>query len=260
MKLSIITVCYNCERMVKETLDSLVNQTFQDYEYIVIDGKSTDRTLEIIKEYEGKIRNIKIKSEPDKGIYDAMNKGIQIATGNYIFFLNIGDSFYDNYVLENLNRNIKDENIIYYGNVNVNGIVTEYPNKITPSFFLENRMICHQSIFAPSKILKNNLFNINYKYCADLDWLINSIEKKNIELQHIDLVVINYDDQGFSSQNSENMYKEAFKIKRKYYKKIIVDFFYIKYLIGKSKIGKKIKKIIKYKESRNESSTSSSTQ
>lgn len=96
-KITIVTVTYNCSKILKETLESCINQDYENVEYIIIDGASTDGTLDIINQHSENISFI--LSEPDKGIYDAMNKGIEHATGEWIFFLNAGDKFYSNKTL-----------------------------------------------------------------------------------------------------------------------------------------------------------------
>lgn len=92
IKITIITVCFNAEQTLRETIQSVLGQTFQDYEYLIIDGNSSDKTLDIVKEY--KSDKIKLYSEDDRGIYNAMNKGIAKAKGEYLYFLNAGDSFF----------------------------------------------------------------------------------------------------------------------------------------------------------------------
>ena len=103
-KITIVTVTYNCSKILKETLESCINQDYENVEYIIIDGASTDGTLDIINQHSENISFI--LSEPDKGIYDAMNKGIEHATGEWIFFLNAGDKFYSNKTLSDLFHNI----------------------------------------------------------------------------------------------------------------------------------------------------------
>lgn len=243
-KLSIITVCYNCENLVEKTLTSLINQTYQDFEYIVIDGKSNDNTLNVIENYCKKLKNVIIKSEKDRGIYDAMNKGINIASGEFIYFLNIGDEFYDNKVLEQVVPNLSKK-IIYYGDIVINKekVITN-PRKLSTYHFLTEGMICHQSIFAPAETLKNNLFDIKYKYCADENWLIDSIKNKKIKHKHMHIKICHYDTTGLTSTNIKEVRIETRKVKEKYYSKILILLFDIRRNTLRT-IKKMIKNIVK---------------
>src|ERR1043166_6204978 len=123
MKISIITVCYNSERYIKDAIDSVLHQTYKDIEYIIVDGASKDKTVEIIKSYGNRIT--KFVSEPDKGIYDAMNKGLKMASGDYLGILNSDDFYIDNNVIENVVNELKQNktdslfaDLIYVNNAN----------------------------------------------------------------------------------------------------------------------------------------------
>ncbi len=114
-KISIVTVCYNAERNIEKTILSVINQTYDNIEYIVIDGGSNDGTLSVINKYASKID--KVISEPDKGIYDAMNKGITLAKGDWINFMNAGDSYVDSCVLKLVSDNINSNCDMIYGDI-----------------------------------------------------------------------------------------------------------------------------------------------
>lgn len=216
-KISIITVCYNCENDVKITLDSIKKQTFKDYELIIVDGNSSDKTLNNIKKYKNKIKNMKIISESDNGVYDAMNKGIKKSTGDFIIFLNMKDYFIDKKILENISLHLKDNNTIYYGNVISESINNKNRKKINKLFFLMGNMINHQTIFAPKNSLKNNPFDLNYKICADKNWLINCFFN-GYNFKFINIDTSYYDGTGISS-NHLLAQKETIDIIRKYYPK-----------------------------------------
>ena len=127
-KISIITVCFNSELNIEETIKSIINQDYGNIEYVIVDGKSNDNTLKIINKYKVKY-SIKLLSESDNGIYDAMNKGIDIVTGDYIIFMNSGDKFVDNSVISNFVKLLKDDYYqIYYGNI-INTLEGEILNK-----------------------------------------------------------------------------------------------------------------------------------
>lgn len=198
MKLSVVTVTYNAQNILRDTLDSLLQQKFNDYELIVIDGKSTDKTMSIVSEYSDMFSNIKIISEKDCGIYDAMNKGVSMAEGEYVYFLNAGDVLWDNSVLDKVYIWMsKGCDLIYGDIVNEKGR-KRYTDKINNLFFLQEKMICHQAIFVKRVYLTETSFNCKYKYCADRDWLYH-LYKNKIEFTHIDCIIVRYDDNGVSS-------------------------------------------------------------
>jgi glycosyltransferase involved in cell wall biosynthesis len=149
MQFSIITCTYNVEKNLAKTLDSVLLQNFSDYEIIVIDGKSTDKTLEIAKEYEKKFDGkLKWFGEKDLGIYDAMNKGIKIAKGNWLYFLNSGDIFCDSEILKKVNFEIEKDklNSIFYGKIELENTGFTYGEEWTAEKLLKGN-ISHQAIF-----------------------------------------------------------------------------------------------------------------
>lgn len=231
IKFSIISVCYNCENSISETMDSLIRQTYTNYECIIIDGKSEDETLKKIEKYRPSIPNITIVSEKDKGIYDAMNKGIKMATGDFIYFLNFGDKFYNEKVLEEVAKKINDLETIYYGNYIKENEKETSPDKLNDWYFLSERMICHQTIFAPLSSFENNMFDLSFKYCADRKWLIACIKRKKMRYEHLNLVVSIYDANGFSS-NSKFVTKESKIVLKNFYPAIIIKLLFVKNFVG----------------------------
>jgi glycosyltransferase involved in cell wall biosynthesis len=186
MKISIITVCYNSESTIAHTIRSVVSQTYQDIEHIIIDGLSLDKTLAIIKNEA--IHNFKLISEIDSGIYDAMNKGIKISTGNVIAFLNADDYYSNNTVIENVMNLIIDNNLdALYGNVNFfnsnnnNLIVRKYNSRyFHPDKLKYGWMPAHPSLFLSKDLFtKFGLFNTDYKIAADFDFIIRIFYNNN---------------------------------------------------------------------------------
>jgi len=231
-KISVISVCYNCEDEVEETLTSLLMQTYQNFEYIVVDGGSTDGTLEKIKSFTFSLSSVKIVSEPDDGIYDAMNKGVRLATGDFVYFLNIGDKFCDSDVLENVVSYLHDDNTIYFGDIIHHQRLYRHPNQLNDFYFLLEKMICHQSIFAPLKFLKQYPFRLEYSYCADRDWLLYWIKKEKANYFHMAFPIAIYDTEGFSSQN-EKVSFESKKVLCCYYPKFVLYLVRFKNFVGK---------------------------
>lgn len=172
-KISIVTVCYNAVKIIEETILSVINQTYTNIEYIIIDGGSKDGTVDIIKKYNDKIAYW--TSESDNGIYDAMNKGIKKATGEWINFMNAGDSFCNLNVLAELNRNGAFDNYdLIYGDV-----IGKYKigNRLLKAGNLKNitktMQFSHQSTFAKCSLMKENLYVLTYRLAADYNFILS---------------------------------------------------------------------------------------
>ena len=188
--ISIVTVSYNAVATIEKTILSVINQTYPNIEYIIIDGGSTDGTVDIIKKYEDKIAYW--VSEPDKGIYDAMNKGIRVATGEWINFMNCGDSFYQhNVIYEVFQRKIQGD--VVYGDTHIIekwGAIVEKPmdldcmKEITP--------FCHQSSFVKLERMKMQEFNLKYSICADRDFFYK-LWKQQVSFSYVPIVISSFD-------------------------------------------------------------------
>ncbi|MDD3412688.1 MAG: glycosyltransferase family 2 protein [Lachnospiraceae bacterium] len=177
-KITVITVCYNAEKSIGKTIESVKCQSYKNIEYIIIDGNSKDSTLQKIEEHRGDLPIILI-SEPDHGIYDAMNKGVAISTGDYIHFLNAGDLYYDKDVINRIVEDIENEGAdILYGNIlyrylNGNTETREYGRACSRKiYFATGDCINHQAIFAKRELLTRMPFDLTYKICADRDWMM----------------------------------------------------------------------------------------
>lgn len=219
MKLTIITVCYNAQTLIRNTIESVLGQTFQDFEYLIIDGKSTDDTVSIVREYINDSR-IKVFVEKDFGIYNAMNRGICRASGKFIYFLNAGDVFYESDTLEKVDPYLLGTDTVYCGEIQclkTGGIDTivsyEGTGGSVTDKFLKGIMPCHQTIFAPSSSLKNHFFQEKYKLRADFQWFYDSILQE-FSLETIPVVIAKYNTLGESSNtfNLELMSKETKQI------------------------------------------------
>lgn len=205
-KVSIITVCYNSINTIKQTMQSVLAQTYPNVEYIIIDGGSTDGTLDVIKELENE--NVKWISEPDKGIYDAMNKGIRMASGDWIHFRNCGDYFLSKETLRNVfESNLIPDNIgIVTGDcyfVNNDGYIVETPRVLDVSY-RKAMPFHHPATFVRSDIQKEHLFNLKYSSSADYA-LFFDLLSHSIEYLYIPIVIATFEEGGFSSN-----YKRAF--------------------------------------------------
>lgn len=193
--ISIITVVYNAVTTIEKTIQSVLNQSYSSYEYIIIDGGSQDGTLEILKKYADKIKWI---SESDKGIYDAMNKGIKIATGNFIYFLGSDDLFYSANSLKKVSEYLVSSYEIYYGDVQMIPSNKRYCGKVSKGSIIRKN-ICHQSIFYPAILLKNTLFNERYPIYADYAINLYFYSNKGIIFKYIPLIIAYFNTEGASS-------------------------------------------------------------
>ncbi len=177
MKVSIITACYNAEKTIEETIRSVVKQTYPDIEYIVIDGASKDKTLEIVNKYAGSVA--KLVSEPDNGVYNAMNKGINASTGDLLFFLNADDVFINEKVVEIFAKEAETNNAgLLLGNIlllnRYTGEMYYEKHDIIDKIRLINSTIFHPATFFRKEVFKKyGLFNENNRIASDYEWYVN---------------------------------------------------------------------------------------
>jgi Glycosyltransferases involved in cell wall biogenesis len=211
MKLSIITVVRNAEKTIENTILSIVNQTFDDYEYIIIDGASSDSTNNIIDRYKTRIH--KHISEPDAGIYDAMNKGILLSEGEWIYFLGADDTLYCNNTLSNFFAQYDNNADVLYGNV-----IFKNSKKVFDGEFDYNKMClscpCHQAVFYKKELFKRfGLFNTKYKINADAEMHIRTFCTDDILWTFKDQIIAIFNDTGVSSVRIDfDMRNDAFEI------------------------------------------------
>lgn len=219
-KVSIITVTYNAGELLLNTLESIKSQTYKNIEYVIVDGKSADNTVDIIKKNEKFIS--KWISEKDKGLYDAMNKGMELASGDYIWFINAGDEIYSKDTLEKVFSGIKDADA-YYGNVQYidedgkdlgTRTLKKPPKNLSWEDFKNGMVVSHQSIILKRKFAAK--YNLDYKYCADLDWMIRSL-KKCKTIMNTNLILSKFLIGGYSKENIIPSNKERFKILTKHF-------------------------------------------
>lgn len=220
-KISIVTVCYNAVIDIEKTILSVINQRYANIEYIIIDGNSSDGTIDIIKKFTnngsecGKHNHCvsQFISEPDKGIYDAMNKGIKMASGDYINFMNAGDSFTNDRVIENFVNELDDRESydVVYGDVIKfnNKTKREWLDKsYEPSVLTKHGAFCHQGCFIKANLHKQIPYDTKYKLMADFDFF-HKAYMQNYKFKKINLLVANYDaTTGASLRNIDQNYKE----------------------------------------------------
>ena len=203
MKVSIITVCFNDLNGLQRTIKSVSEQTFSNFEHVIIDGGSTDGSVEYLKRIS--IKNVKYISEVDEGIYFAMNKGLKIICGDWVIFLNSGDTFDSKETLECLEPYLINRRCVYFGRANI--IASEnmfwiYPPKFVNinnvKYWLTNNLPNHQAIFFPKHFYENNTYRVDLKISADSDYKERAL--KICEFHLIDLVISNFNMDGLSSK------------------------------------------------------------
>lgn len=213
MKLSIVTINYNNVEGLKRTIDSIIQQSFNDFEWIVIDGGSTDGSRELIEENAAHISFW--VSEPDKGIYNAINKGISHANGDYIQILNSGDYFFENNTLEQLFSEDYPNADILYGDAFLlypdgNHIDKKYPDTISLNYFIHD-VINHQATFFRREVFDGHPYNENYLIASDWAYCMEAV-CRGLRFKHIPQTIVYYDNSGISAQWSERQNKERQEI------------------------------------------------
>lgn len=221
MKISIITINYNNKFGLQNTIKSVINQTFNHLEYIVIDGGSDDGSIDIVKNYDSKITYW--ISEKDRGIYDAMNKGIKVATGEYLLFLNSGDILSNNSVVSEFAALNTKESIVY-GNQYLEGhFLKKYPKVLTLAFFL-NDTLPHQSTFIKKTAFQIvGLYSNKHEIANDYLFFLEAIFKYNLSYRYCDITISNFDMTGLSNQKVEDVLKEFKLIQNEVFKNSIFE-------------------------------------
>lgn len=223
---TIVTVCYNAEKTIERTIKSVLAQSYPHIEYLIIDGESKDNTLNIIQQYQSQIA--RIVSEPDKGLYDAMNKAIDMATGDYIVFLNAGDKLHTPETIEDMVETINGNVLpgVLYGDTDIvdnDGLFIRKrrlspPGCLSWKSFKNGMLVCHQSFYVRRDLVEH--YNTQYRFSADFDWCIRvmkNADKKNLPLHNTFLVLTDYLSEGMTTRNHKASLKERFRIMAHYY-------------------------------------------
>lgn len=239
-KFSIITITYNAAAFLPRTVESVLSQHYSDIEHIIVDGASTDSTLMVAQDYMQRSyaaqngHEVRIVSEPDNGLYYAMNKGLQLATGDYICFLNAGD-FYprpdvlDTIVAQCLSKcDSKQSPAVLYGNTDIvdnDGNFLRHrrlapPRDLSWRTFKQGMVVCHQAFYARLDIARNILFDTRYRYSADVDWCIRVMKEAarlRLPLANTHSVIACYTQEGQSTEHHRESLQERFHVMREHY-------------------------------------------
>lgn len=237
MKVTIVTITYNAAKVLGPTLQSVSSQTYSDIEHWIIDGASKDDTLKIAEEYKqhddetNNGHEVKILSEPDNGIYYAMNKGLKLATGDYILFLNAGDTLKSSDTIDAVCSSLYDGEelpAVIYGDTDI--VDSEYhfvrhrrlapPEKLTWRSFMHGMLVCHQAFYARADIARNIPYDTKYRHSADVDWCIKVLKeghRRKLPNRRVHTVVANFLDGGDSTKNHKESLRERFKVMQHHY-------------------------------------------
>lgn len=236
-KFSIITVTYNAAAVIEDTLQSVITQTYKNIEYIIVDGASTDRTMEIVSRYREHIHTV--VSEPDRGLYDAMNKGIRLATGDYVCFLNAGDELHEDDTLQLIVHSLTGLTglpDVIYGRT---AIVDEEghflrmrrlepPENLTWHSFRQGMLVCHQAFFARRDHAVP--YDLRYRFSADFDWCIR-VMKQSTVLHNTRLTLIDYLNEGMTTRNHRASLAERFRIMCRHYGYVQTALLHLKFAL-----------------------------
>lgn len=239
-KFSIITITYNAEAFLPRTVESVLSQHYRDIEHIIIDGASTDSTISVAQDYMQRSyaaqngHEVRIVSEPDNGLYDAMNKGLRQASGDYICFLNAGDFFpnanvLDTIVSRSLTGKIRQQlPAVIYGDTDIvdnDGNFLRHrrlapPRNLTWRSFRKGMLVCHQAFYARLDIARTVPYDTRYRYSADVDWCIRMMkeaERMGAGLAYVDSVVANYTQEGQTTKHHRDSLKERYRVMQCHY-------------------------------------------
>ena len=241
IRFTVVTITYNAEAVLQRTLDSVLRQTYDEVEHLIIDGASTDGTLAMAETYKQRSdeseseHQVIIASEPDHGIYDAMNKGLTQASGDYIIYMNAGDSFPAADTLEQVVRRCRLNELptaelpgVLYGNTDIVDGEGRYlrprrlqpPERLTWRSFRQGMLVCHQAFYARTDIAKNLQFDTRYRFSADVDWCIRVMresERMSLPLYNIGIVVANYMEEGATTKNHKASLCERYLVMQHHY-------------------------------------------
>jgi len=240
MKISIVTITYNAARTLQRTLDSVACQTYADIEHLIIDGASKDDTVAIAERYKAASRHeVVIQSEPDKGLYDAMNKGLQKATGDYLVFLNAGDTLYAPDTIETVVRCVQQPPLlleraggevpaVIYGDTAITDDEGNFlhlrthrpPEQLTWKSFKQGMLVCHQAFYVLTALARQIPYDLQYRHSADVDWCIRIMreaERRGMALVNTHAILANFEEGGDTTQHHRDSLKERFSVMAHHY-------------------------------------------
>lgn len=232
IRFTVVTCTYNAGRTVKTTLDSVMGQTWRNVEHIIMDGASADGTVAMAESYKAESdamdcgHEVVVVSEPDNGLYDAMNKALGRATGDYVVFMNAGDSYPSPHTLGDIAASVGTVGelpAVLYGDtdlVDKEGRFVAHrrltpPRRLTWKSFRHGMLVCHQAFYARADIARAVPYDLQYRFSADVDWCIRIMKRaarERLALRNVNMVLVNYLAEGMTTENHRASLKERFRV------------------------------------------------
>lgn len=240
MTITYVTITYNASAVLQRTLDSVLAQDYPDIVHLIIDGASTDDTLDLVNSYIERSNasdcghRVQVISEPDKGIYDAMNKGLRSVCGDYVCFLNAGDFLPTPETVSKIVEQVSEADClpaVLYGDTDIvdgEGRFLHHrrlspPEQLTWKSFRQGMLVCHQAFYARTDFAIATPYDLNYRYSADVDWCIRimkAAEKENVPLQNLHMVVANYTEEGQTTLHHRESLWERYHVMESHYGRV----------------------------------------
>ena len=249
IKITYVTITFNAAAVLRRTLDSVLSQDYPEITHLIIDGASTDDTMKIVDDYIGRSNaadnghRIHVTSEPDKGIYDAMNKGLRSVDGDYVCFLNAGDFLPSPDIVSRIAEMVNGQlPSVLYGDTDIvdsNGNFLHHrrlapPENLTWKSFRNGMLVCHQAFYARTDFAIATPYNQEYRYSADVDWCIRIMKaaaKENVPMLNLHMVVANYTQEGQTTLHHRESLKERYRVMECHYGRVQTFFMHCWFII-----------------------------
>ena len=240
IRITYVTITYNAAKVLQRTLDSVLAQDYPNIEHLIIDGASTDDTLKIVDDYIARSNaaenghQIQVSSEPDKGIYDAMNKGLRSMTGDYVCYLNAGDFLPTTDTASRIAQQVEASGntpAVLYGDTDIVDGEGQFlhhrrlapPEKLTWKSFRQGMLVCHQAFYARTDFAIATPYDMQYRYSADVDWCIRVMKaaaKENVPMLNLHMVVANYTQEGQTTLHHRESLLERYRVMERHYGRV----------------------------------------
>ena len=248
IKITYVTVTYQAAKVLQRTLDSVLQQDYPEIIHLMIDGASTDGTLEMVNDYIERSNaannghKVLLMSEPDNGIYDAMNKGLRALDGDYVCFLNAGDFLPAPDTASRIVEAVSDNPAVLYGDTDIVDAEGRFlhhrrlapPEHLTWKSFRHGMLVCHQAFYARTDFAIATPYNQKYRYSADVDWCIRIMKaaaKENVPLLNLHMVVVNYTEEGQTTLHHRESLLERYRVMESHYGRISTFFMHCWFVV-----------------------------